>query len=197
MVRVFVLAALIFLADGVSAEQFFKPMGQQPAANGLSTTFTLVKSEFGPGESICGTWTLTNTSDRPLLINVNRTGWFNTLVSIRKDGKVLKTDRACDRKDMHYPISSYTLEPGASQKFLIDLRALDWEAPKWCDSLGNYEVQLTHSETKTGWVKLTLAPPGGKIVERPELPRIEPPKRPPLPPLPPQPQPPLPPDLEF
>jgi hypothetical protein len=196
MVRKFALVALILLAHAAAAEQLFKPMGQTPTANGLSTTFTLVKSEFGPGESICGTWTFTNNSDRPLLVNLNRTGWFNATFSIRKDGKALATPRASELIDRHYPISSYTLEPGASQRFLIDLRALDWDAPKWCDTLGNYEVQLIYCETKTAWAKLTLSPSSGRKIEIPELPRIE---YPPLPPLPPvqAPEPPVRPDYEF
>lgn len=176
------------------------PQGGVVATNGLATSFTLVKPEFGPGESLLGTWTFTNTSAKPVTFQIHRKGWFDTVFTVKKDGVVLKTMRGIDRKDMQFPRDSFTLAPGASEKFQIDLRTIDWDAPRWCDQPGKYEIQLSHGETKTAWVPVTLVAPREIVCKIAEvkLPPLVPPKRPPLPPPEPQPfKPQAPPDLEF
>lgn len=168
MSRVLVLVTFCcVLSTTVRSEQLFKPMAQNTGAtaNGLQASLTFVKADFGPGESLLAALKITNISDKPASFKVNRGTWYDVSIHIRRNGEALKLSRSMDRKDMDFKSSVFSLESGAEKSLLMDLRSIDWDEPKWCDTLGTYEVQIALGEMQTAWTRFRITAPGERIPE--------------------------------
>lgn len=161
------LTVLLLLVAQVQAEQLFKPIPQNAgvAANGLQSSLRFVKNDFGPGESLLASWQVSNVSEKPASFSVATGHWYDLQIRVRRNGQDLKLGRGIDRKDMHYIPKSYTLESGALKAFTIDVRAIDWDDPKWCDVLGTYEVQFALGGVQTAWTRFRVTAPGEKLPE--------------------------------
>lgn len=167
MHRLSILAVLLLFTAHLWAEQLFKPIPQNAgvAANGLQSSLRFVKSDFGPGESLLASWQITNVSEKPSSFSVANGQWYDLQIRVRRNGQDLKLGRAIDRKDMHYIPKTYSLEPGATKAFTLDVRAIDWDDPKWCDVLGSYEVQFVLGGVQTAWTRFRVTAPGEKLPE--------------------------------
>ena len=162
-----VLALAVFTATASGAaetEKLMKPIagpGSGLAAGGLRSTLSLVKSDFGPGESLMATWKLTNEGAAPAEITLNRGSWSALQFEFRRDGQKLDLQRepAHDRKTL-----TYTIQPGDTMTEFIDLSALAWTDKKWSQRFGNYEVSaiLTEKNVQSGWAKFKITAPGEK-----------------------------------
>lgn len=163
----FLSFVVIFFATQLHAEQLFRPipMNAGVAANGLQSSLRFVKNDFGPGESLLASWQISNVSEKPVSFSVANKGWYDVLIRIRRNGTALNLVRAIDRKEMHFTPKTFNLEPGASHSFTLDLRAIDWDDAKWCDVLGNYEVQIVLGDVQTAWTRFRVTTPGEKLPE--------------------------------
>jgi len=156
----------VFSAE-LRAEQLFKPIPRNAGvtANGLQASLTFVKNDFGPGESLLATWKIVNVSEKVSTFSVNRGSWYDVTIRVRRNGEALKLSRSIDRKDMDFKSSTFNLEPGVDKSFLLDLRAIDWDDPKWCDTIGTYEVQVSLGEIQTAWTRCSVTAPGERLPE--------------------------------
>ena len=167
---VLVLAVLTAtLSDAAETEKLMKPIAGPGSglANGrLRSTLSMVKSDFGPGESLMATWKLTNESAAAVDITINKGSWSALDFEFRRDGQklVLSREPAHDRKTL-----TYTIQPGDTMTEFIDLGALAWTDKKWTQRYGNYEVSaiLTEKNVQSGWAKFKITAPGEK---RPDVP---------------------------
>jgi hypothetical protein len=143
------------------------PGGAGEPVDGLRTSVVMVKSDFGPGESLMAIWKITNESAKPVVINLGKNHVYDFTLEARRDGKDLALARV-DFKDFHSPQT--TLEPGESITRGIDLRAIHIQQAQWCDPLGGYEARLNFGpkNIKSAWVKFRVTGAGE------QMPRISP-----------------------
>ena len=157
------LAALLSAALCATAgEPLMKPIagpGLGEAVDGLRATISMIKSEFGPGESIMLTWKLFNETDKPISIKLGKNHVYDFTFQTRRDGREINTARV-DFTDYFSP--AVTIEAGQTVTRSIDLRAIHTVNDKWCEPFGKYEVALTYMPRKitSGWVKFSITTPG-------------------------------------
>jgi hypothetical protein len=170
--RVWCLAgAILIFSAAVAAEGKMKPIapGGGEVVDGLRASVVMVKSDFGPGESLMAVWKLTNEGDKAAEIKLGKNHFYDFSFEARRDGKDITINRV-EFKDFHSP--SNTLESGESIVRSIDLRAIHVHEAKWCDPLGKYEVRVTclPKNIKTAWTKFNITGAGEQAPEiNPEL----------------------------
>jgi hypothetical protein len=159
------LALTFFLAVVSHAdEKLMKPIagpGSGLAKGGIRATLSMIKNDFGPGESLMAVWKLTNEGNAPFEFSLNRGSWSAVDFEFRRDGQKIALTRnlAHDRKTL-----SYTVQPGETMTEMLDLGALDWTDKSWTKSFGNYEVcaTLNVNTVQSGWAKFKITAPGEK-----------------------------------
>jgi len=126
------------------------------AQDGLRASASVVKTDFGPGESIMLVFKLTNEGKKAASVKLGRNHVFDFSFETKRDGKDVPTARV-DFNDYFSP--QVTLEPGETTSRTIDLRAIHTVDPRWADQKGKYEVRLNyiHKGLKTGWVAFGVA----------------------------------------
>jgi hypothetical protein len=152
----FVLAGLSLRAEEPRPPTPAPVPGAGEAADGLRASASVVKADFGPGESIMLVFKLTNESKTAASVKLGRNHVFDFSFETKRDGKDVPTARV-DFNDYFSP--QVTLEPGETTSRAIDLRAIHTVDPKWADQKGKYEVRLNyiHKGLKTGWVAFGVA----------------------------------------
>lgn len=164
------LASLALAAAcSFGAEKLLKPLagpGAGQAVDGLRASVSMVKSDFGPGESLLAIWQLTNESSRPVELTMDKRNWYDFAFQIRRDGNRVEPLRASARARPDFRGSTVTLEPGQSTKQFIDLTALDWADPKWSEPMGSYEASViyTPKQLQSGWAAFRITQVGERRV---------------------------------
>ncbi|MCY3020819.1 MAG: hypothetical protein NTW87_17520 [Planctomycetota bacterium] len=158
-------AFLIALAASCVAagEKLLQPMagpGAGKPVDGLRATASMVKSDFGPGESLLVVWQLTNESGKAVELSMDKKIWYDFAFEIRRDGNRVEPVRTSAKQRPDYRASTLTLEPGETTKQFIDLSALDWTDPKWAEPYGKYEVSVVYlpKRLQSGWAGFRIIP---------------------------------------
>jgi len=153
-------------------ERLLKPVagpGAGQPVDGLRASVAMVKSDFGPGESLLVVWQLTNESGRPVELSIDKRNWYDFAFEVRRDGSRLETPRASAKRRPDNAGKLVTLEPGQAVKQFIDLRALDWVDAKWADPRGTYDVSAiyTPKRLQSGWTQFKIVPVEEKLAPPP------------------------------
>jgi len=169
------LTILLLLTGAIcaqSGEPLLKPMagpGSGEPVDGIRATATVLKPEYGPGESIMVTLKLTNESDKTIAVKLGKNHVYDFSFEAKRNDFELNTKRV-EFTDFFSP--EQKLQPGDSATKLIDLRAIHAADEKWAEQKGKYEVRLCyiHKNIKSGWVKFSITEPGERPPELdPEL----------------------------
>jgi hypothetical protein len=155
---------LCFALSAGAGEKLLKPIptgGAGQPVNGLRASVAFVKNDFGPGESLLLNWKLTNESNAPVEIDLDKKRLMDFSFEIRRDGKKLELRRASDAERQYTP-GSVSIDAGKSITQMIDLSSLDWTDAAWTRAFGNYEVAVTYNPRKiqSGFATFRVTAPG-------------------------------------
>jgi hypothetical protein len=171
--RIWVLIGMLCVIPAALAQEGrLKPMvvpGAGDAIDGLRSSIVMIKTDFGPGESIMVVWKLTNENDKAAVVKLGKNHLHDFSFEAARDGKDLGIAKV-EFKDYHSPAT--TLEPGESIIRTIDLRAIHVQDTKWSDPQGKYEVRVTCApkNLKSGWAKFRVTGAGEQAPDiNPEL----------------------------
>ena len=163
------IPAALALCSGClwAGEKLLQPIpgpGSGKAVDGLRAAISMVKEDFGPGESLLLVWELFNVSGQTVELSIDKKKWCDLAFEILRDGNRVEPPRASAKLRPDFRASTVVLEPGQSAKHFIDLSTLDWTDPKWCEPLGNYQVAATYvpKRLQSGWAKFRITRPGEK-----------------------------------
>jgi hypothetical protein len=176
----FFLTVCLAVATSIAArgEQLLKPMagpGAGQPVDGLRASIAMVKTYFGPGESLLVVWQLTNEGTQTVELSLDKKRWFDHAFELRRDGNRIEALRASAKARPDARGSVVVLEPGQTTRQFIDLTTLDWTNPKWCEPYGSYEVSViyTPKHLQSGWANFRVVPVTQNATVRP-LPPITP-----------------------
>lgn len=153
------------LSCAAAGEKLLKPVpgpGAGQAVDGLRTAVSMVKNDFGPGESLLVVWELFNDSGRTVELRLDKKHWYDLSFEIRRDGNRVEPLRASAKQRPDFRAAALVLEAGQSSKHFIDLTALDWTDPKWSAPFGNYEVSVSYTPLRlqSGWARFRVMQAG-------------------------------------
>jgi hypothetical protein len=162
MPRLLVMMVLLSAPALLGGESLLRPMsgpGAGDVVEGLRASVTVMKPDFGPGESLMVTFKLINESDKPVVVKLGKNHVYDFSMDVRRNGRDVSIKRV-EFNDFFSP--NVTVQPNETATKLLDLREIHMTEAKWAEDKGNYEVRLTYlpKNMKTGWAKFSITEPG-------------------------------------